>query len=72
VAVLTAAGTRVEYLVTGGGEPVTVFAHGLAGSIPETRPFGSGVGGVLWGHRRTLHELIGGFLNGNAAHRHQG
>lgn len=45
MAVLTAAGTRVEYLVTGQGEPVTVFAHGLAGSIPETRPFGSGVVG---------------------------
>jgi pimeloyl-ACP methyl ester carboxylesterase len=29
--------------VTGAGEPVTVFAHGFAGSIAETRPFGSGV-----------------------------
>jgi pimeloyl-ACP methyl ester carboxylesterase len=35
----------LEVLVTGGGEPVTVFAHGLAGSIDETRPFGSGVRG---------------------------
>ena len=41
----TAAGTHVEYLVTGSSDPVTVFAHGLAGSIPETRPFGSGVEG---------------------------
>ena len=31
--------------MTGPGEPVTVFAHGLAGSIDETRPFGSGVRG---------------------------
>jgi len=30
----------------GAGEPVTVFAHGLAGSIDETRPFGSGVVGA--------------------------
>jgi 3-oxoadipate enol-lactonase len=36
---------RLEVLVTGSGEPVTVFAHGLAGSIDETRPFGSGVRG---------------------------
>ena len=35
----------LEVLVTGSGEPVTVFAHGLAGSIDETRPFGSGVHG---------------------------
>lgn len=35
----------IEVLVTGGGEPVTVFAHGLAASIDETRPFGSGVRG---------------------------
>jgi pimeloyl-ACP methyl ester carboxylesterase len=36
----------VEVLVSGRGEPVTVFAHGLASSIDETRPFGSGVGGT--------------------------
>ena len=36
---------HVETLVTGRGEPVTVFAHGLAASIDETRPFGSGVEG---------------------------
>lgn len=36
----------LEVLVTGRGDPVTVFAHGLAGSIAETRPFGSGVVGT--------------------------
>ncbi len=36
----------IECLVTGSGAPVTVFAHGLAGSIDETRPFGSGVAGT--------------------------
>ncbi len=36
----------LEVLVAGRGEPVTVFAHGLASaSIDETRPFGSGVRG---------------------------
>ena len=39
-------GEDVEYLVTGSGEPVTVFAHGLSGSIAETRPLGSGVTGT--------------------------
>lgn len=36
----------IEVLVTGSGAPVTVFAHGLAGAIDETRPFGSGVAGT--------------------------
>jgi pimeloyl-ACP methyl ester carboxylesterase len=36
----------LEVLVTGRGEPVTAFAHGLASSIEETRPFGSGVLGT--------------------------
>jgi pimeloyl-ACP methyl ester carboxylesterase len=35
----------LEVLVTGRGDPVTVFAHGLASSVDETRPFGSGVRG---------------------------
>jgi pimeloyl-ACP methyl ester carboxylesterase len=35
----------LERLVTGVGEPVTVFAHGLAQGIPETRVYGSGVAG---------------------------
>lgn len=43
---LTTAEGRIEYLVTGSGRPTTVFAHGLAGSIPETRPLGSGVAGT--------------------------
>lgn len=38
-------GVALEQLVTGSGEPVTVFAHGLAASIAETRPLGSGVPG---------------------------
>lgn len=33
-------------LVTGTGSPTTLFAHGFAGSIAETRPFGSGVEGT--------------------------
>ena len=40
------AGVRLEYVVTGSGPPTTVFAHGLAGSIAETRPLGSGVQGT--------------------------
>lgn len=36
----------LEVVVNGEGSPVTVFAHGLAGSIAETRPFGSGVAGT--------------------------
>lgn len=36
----------LEYLLTGSGEPTTVFGHGLAGSIETTRPFGSGVEGT--------------------------
>ncbi len=37
---------RIEILRAGSGEPVTVFAHGLASSIAQTRPFGSGVPGT--------------------------
>lgn len=36
----------LEVRVTGSGTPVTVFAHGLVGSVAETRPFGSGVRGT--------------------------
>ncbi len=39
----TPSGVRLEQLVTGVGEPVTVFAHGLAGDIAGTRPLGSAV-----------------------------
>jgi len=35
----------LEFATTGSGLPATVFAHGLAGSIQTTRPFGSGVRG---------------------------
>jgi len=38
-------GVRLERLVTGVGDPVTIFAHGLANGIAETRPLGSGVTG---------------------------
>ena len=38
-------GVDLEYLVTGAGEPVTVFAHGLGNGIAETRPLGSAVTG---------------------------
>ena len=37
---------RIEVLRAGSGDPVTVFAHGLASSIAQTRPFGSGVPGT--------------------------
>lgn len=43
--VATPHGVRLERLVTGGGDPTTVFAHGLASGISTTRPFGSGVTG---------------------------
>ncbi len=38
-------GVSLEYLTAGSGEPTTVFGHGLAGGIPDTRPLGSGVAG---------------------------
>jgi 3-oxoadipate enol-lactonase len=41
----TPSGLRLEQLVTGVGEPVTVFAHGLGGDIAGTRPLGSAVAG---------------------------
>lgn len=37
---------ELEYLVTGTGAPVTVFAHGLGGSVAETRPLASAVTGT--------------------------
>ncbi|GAA2712734.1 alpha/beta fold hydrolase [Micromonospora olivasterospora] len=43
--VATPHGVRLERLVTGAGDPVTVFAHGLGSGIATTRPFGSGVTG---------------------------
>ena len=50
----TPAGVRLEQLVTGVGEPVTVFAHGLAGDIAGTRPLGSAVRG-----RRVFFQFRG-------------
>jgi 3-oxoadipate enol-lactonase len=43
--VATPHGVRLEWLLTGAGRPTTVFAHGLAGGIATTRPFGSAVEG---------------------------
>lgn len=43
--VATPHGVHLEQLVTGAGDPVTVFAHGLGNGIATTRPFGSGVTG---------------------------
>lgn len=52
-------GTTLEYLTTGAGTPVTLFAHGLTGGIADTRPLASGVRGTrvfphLRGHGRTI------------------
>lgn len=47
-------GVDLEYLVTGAGEPVTVFAHGLGNGIAETRPLGSAVDG-----RRVFFQFRG-------------
>jgi pimeloyl-ACP methyl ester carboxylesterase len=43
--VATPHGVELECLATGSGRPVTVFAHGLAGGIADTRPLGSAVEG---------------------------
>ncbi len=47
-------GVALEYLITGGGDPVTVFAHGLGNGIAETRPLGSAVRG-----RRVFFQFRG-------------
>jgi pimeloyl-ACP methyl ester carboxylesterase len=36
----------LDVLISGSGAPITIFAHGFAGSIAETRPFGSGIDGT--------------------------
>jgi pimeloyl-ACP methyl ester carboxylesterase len=46
VPLLPVGDVQIEYVVAGSGSPVSVFGHGLAGSIPETRPFASGVKGT--------------------------
>jgi pimeloyl-ACP methyl ester carboxylesterase len=43
--ITTPDGTHLEYLITGTGYPVTVFAHGLGNGIAQTRPLGSAVAG---------------------------
>ncbi|WP_089157498.1 alpha/beta fold hydrolase [Micromonospora sp. NBS 11-29] len=52
--VATPHGVSLERLVTGAGDPVTVFAHGLGNGIATTRPFGSGVTG-----RRVFFQFRG-------------
>jgi 3-oxoadipate enol-lactonase len=47
-------GVALECLVTGVGDPVTVFAHGLGSGIAETRPLGSAVTG-----RRVFFQFRG-------------
>ncbi len=47
-------GVELEYLVTGVGDPATVFAHGLGNGIAETRPLGSAVNG-----RRVFFQFRG-------------
>lgn len=44
-------GGSLEVLVTGHGEPSTVFVHGLAGSIATTRPYA----GLVEGRRIFMH-----------------
>ncbi|BCJ43148.1 3-oxoadipate enol-lactonase [Actinoplanes ianthinogenes] len=44
----------MEQLITGAGDPMTVFAHGLAGDITGTRPLGSAVAG-----RRVFFQFRG-------------
>lgn len=45
---------QIEILVTGRGEPSSLFVHGLAGSIATTRPYAGAVRG-----RRTFMHLAG-------------
>jgi 3-oxoadipate enol-lactonase len=47
-------GVDLEYLITGAGEPITVFAHGLGNGIAETRPLGSAIAG-----RRVFFQFRG-------------
>ena len=46
MALLRSGPDQIEYAVTGSGDPGTVFAHGLGGSIAGTRPLASGVPGT--------------------------
>ena len=56
----------LEYAVSGQNVPVTVFAHGLTGSIAETRPFGAQVAGTrvffhFRGHGASTYEASSRF-----------
>jgi pimeloyl-ACP methyl ester carboxylesterase len=60
----TAHGVDLGCLTAGAGEPVTVFAHGLGCTVPETRPLGSGVAGTrvffsFRGHGRSSTPATG-------------
>jgi 3-oxoadipate enol-lactonase len=57
-------GVELESLVTGLGDPVTVFAHGLGNGIAETRPLGSSVTG-----RRVFFQFRGHGKSGAPAGR---
>jgi 3-oxoadipate enol-lactonase len=46
VPLLRTESATVEYACFGTGTPVTVFAHGVSASIPETRPLASGILGT--------------------------
>lgn len=49
----------LEVSVHGAGKPVTIFAHGLAGSIAQTRPFAAGVDGTrVFFHFRSHGQSI--------------
>lgn len=57
-------GGHIEILTSGRGEPSSVFAHGLAGSIPTTRPYAARVAGRrtflhFRGHGRTRVPNVG-------------
>ncbi|CAM3326085.1 alpha/beta fold hydrolase [Stackebrandtia soli] len=45
-------------LVRGGGDPVTVFAHGFGGGIADTRPYASGVDGTKVFYTARAHDGI--------------
>jgi pimeloyl-ACP methyl ester carboxylesterase len=46
VPLLRTESATVEYACFGVGEPVTIFAHGVSATIPETRPLASGILGT--------------------------
>ena len=57
---LTSPVGELEYLIAGSGTPVTVLAHGLGGSIAQTRPLAGGVPGTraflhFPGHGASVH-----------------